>query len=247
MDPTYIYFKEINIDQDKTFTANFSKENKIEKVVFNKENEYGVTGLQIKAVLPDEKILKIDNKKEQQKISREIQELVKQNKEPNLTFIISNPETKSLEIPFVKKNKTELQRKKLTFFNTDTKKNEDFTFYDYVRHLEKFGYEWSKESFKHEIKIKNNKIIKKLTLEKNKRILLQNDEFRRFNMLNNWRTDIAFNSNLISFSVAYLEDTIFVKNFFKITDRSQDFTTLMPLRKTFMLVNMLKDKIKIYQ
>ena len=58
MDPTYIYFKEINIDQDKTITANFSKENEIEKVVFNKENEYGVTGLQINAVLPDEKIFK---------------------------------------------------------------------------------------------------------------------------------------------------------------------------------------------
>ena len=166
MDPTYIYFKEINIDQDKTITANFSKENEIEKVVFNKENEYGVTGLQINAVLPDEKILKTENKKEQEKISREIRELVKQNKEPNLTFIISNPETKTLEIRFVKKNETELPRKKLTFLNLDTKKNEDFTFYYYVARLEKLAYEWSKEDFKYEIKIKDDKIIKELTLEK---------------------------------------------------------------------------------
>ena len=117
MDPSYIYFNEIDIDQDNTFTANLSKDNKIEKVVFNKENEYGVRGLNINVDLPDEKILKLDHKKEQEKISQEIQELIKQNKEPNLTFIISHPETKGIEIPFVKKkNETELPNKKLTFF-----------------------------------------------------------------------------------------------------------------------------------
>ena len=111
MDPSYIYFNEIDINQDNTFTANLSKDNEIEKVVFNKENEYGVSGLNINVDLPDEKILKIDNKKEQEKISQEFQELIKQNKEPNLTFIISPPETKSIEIPFVKKMKQNYQRK----------------------------------------------------------------------------------------------------------------------------------------
>ena len=105
MDLSYIYFKKIDINQDNTFTANFSKENEIQKVVFNKENEYEVTGLTINSVLPDKKILKIENIKEQEKISQEIQELVKQNKEPNLTFVISYPETKTIEIPFVKKKK----------------------------------------------------------------------------------------------------------------------------------------------
>ena len=111
MVPSYIYFNEIDINQDNTFTANLLKDNEIEKVVFNKENEYGVSGLNINVDLPDEKILKIDNKKEQEKISQEFQELIKQNKEPNLTFIISPPETKSIEIPFVKKMKQNYQRK----------------------------------------------------------------------------------------------------------------------------------------
>ena len=111
MDPSYIYFNEIDINQDNTFTANLLKDNEIEKIVFNKENEYGVSGLNINVDLPDEKILKIDNKKEQEKISQEFQELIKQNKEPNLTFIISPPETKSIEIPFVKKMKQNYQRK----------------------------------------------------------------------------------------------------------------------------------------
>ena len=127
MDPSYIYFNQIDIDQDNTFTANLSKVNEIEKVVFNIENKYGVSGLNINVDLPDEKILKLDNKKEQEKISWEIQELIKQNKEPNLTFIISHPETKSIEIPFVKKNETELPKKKLTFFNTITKRTSSRT------------------------------------------------------------------------------------------------------------------------
>ena len=122
MDPSYIYFNEIDIDQDNTFTANLSKDKEIEKVVFNKENEYGVSELNINVDLPDEKIVKLDNKKEQEKISQEIQELIKQNKEPNLTFIISHPETKRIEIPFVKKNETELPKKKLTFLIQTPKK-----------------------------------------------------------------------------------------------------------------------------
>ena len=126
MDPSYIYFKEIDIDEDKNFTANFSEENEKESVMFNKGNEYGVTGLNINSVLPNEKILKIENIKEQEKTSEEIKEFIKQNKEPNLTFTISNPQTKAIEIPLVKKNDSELPKKKLTFFNITTKKNRRF-------------------------------------------------------------------------------------------------------------------------
>ena len=56
MNPSWIYFNETDIDQDNTFTANLSTDNEIEKVVFNNENEYGVRGLNINPVLPDEKI-----------------------------------------------------------------------------------------------------------------------------------------------------------------------------------------------
>ena len=58
MNPSYIYFKEIDVDQDQTFTVNFSKKNEIKNAVFDKDNEYAVTGLKINAELPDKKILK---------------------------------------------------------------------------------------------------------------------------------------------------------------------------------------------
>ena len=50
------FFKELDIDQDQTFTADFTKENEIESVVFDKDNEYAITGLKINAELPDKKI-----------------------------------------------------------------------------------------------------------------------------------------------------------------------------------------------
>ena len=103
MNPVHIYFKEVDIYQDQTFTINFAKENKIQNVLFDGQNEYGVSRMNIKPMLNNEKIIKIENKKEQKKISEEIQELIKQNKEPNLTLFLSHPEVKATEIPFVKK------------------------------------------------------------------------------------------------------------------------------------------------
>ena len=103
MNPSYIFFKAIEIDQDNVFTANIPKINEIENVVFNKDTEYAITGLNINSILSDSKLLKIENVKEQNKVSLEIQDLVKDYKEPDLTLFMSNPETKTVEIPFVKK------------------------------------------------------------------------------------------------------------------------------------------------
>ena len=112
MNPAYIYFKEIDIDQNETFTADFSKKNEIENVVFNKKNEYGITWLNINSIVSDSEILKIENEKEQRKISEEIQELIKAYKEPDFTWTVSNTETKAMEIPFVKKMKVILLKRK---------------------------------------------------------------------------------------------------------------------------------------
>ena len=113
----------------------------------------------------DEKLVKIENVQEQNKKSLEIQELIKNYKEPDLTFFMSNPETKTIKIPFVKKSKSDLAKLKFTYFNTQTKKIEDFLVYDYFGHLKKFGFEWIQKDLelKYEIKIdsSNSKKIKK--------------------------------------------------------------------------------------
>ena len=104
-------------------------------MVFDKENEYGVTSLTINSILPDEKTLKIENVKEQKKVSKEIQELIKNYEELDLTFVILHPETATIKIQFVKNNKKDLPKLKLTYFNTCTEKNEDFLMYNYIRHF----------------------------------------------------------------------------------------------------------------
>ena len=70
MNPFHIYFKEMDIDQDQTFTINFTKENEIENVLFDGQNEYGVSRMNIKPMLNNEKIIKIESKKQHKKISK---------------------------------------------------------------------------------------------------------------------------------------------------------------------------------
>ena len=123
MNPSHIYFKDLNRNGDKTFTLNLAKENEIENVIFDKNHEYAVTSLKIKANLPDSKIIKISDEEKQDKVSKEIQKLVKNYKEPDLTFTIFNRETKTKKIPFIKKNEADLPRIKITYFNTTLKKN----------------------------------------------------------------------------------------------------------------------------
>ena len=122
MNPVHILFKELEIDQDNTFTANVSQENEVENVVFNTDTQYVVTGMVIKPGIADSELVKIKNTKDLDRISKEIQELIKNYKDPELTLSISNPETKTLLLPFVKKDESDLPKIKLTYFNTTTKK-----------------------------------------------------------------------------------------------------------------------------
>ena len=76
----------------------------------------------IKPDIADSELVKIENTKELNRISKEILELTKNYKDPNSTMSISNPETKTLLLPFVKKDESDLLKIKLTYFNTTTKK-----------------------------------------------------------------------------------------------------------------------------
>ena len=122
MDPVQIFFKELEIDQDNTFTANVSQENEVENVIFNTDKEQAVTEMVIKPDIADSELVKIENTNELDSISNEIQELIKNYKDPDLTLSISNPETKTLLLLFVRKDKSDLPKIKLTYFNTTTKR-----------------------------------------------------------------------------------------------------------------------------
>ena len=110
MDPVHTFFNELEIDQDNTFTANVSQENEVENVIFNTDKEYAVNGMVIKPDIADSELVKIEYTKELDKISKEIQELIKNCKDLDLTLSISNPETKTLLLPFVKKTNLTYQK-----------------------------------------------------------------------------------------------------------------------------------------
>ena len=114
MDPIHIFYNELEIDN--VFTANISQENEVENVIFDKNKEYAVTGMTIKPEIIDSELVKIKNTKELDRISKEIQKIIKNYQEPDLPLSISNPETKNVLLPFVKKSESELPRIKLTFF-----------------------------------------------------------------------------------------------------------------------------------
>ena len=50
----------------------------------------------IKPDIADSELVKIENTREFDRLSKEIQELIKNYKDPDLTMSISNPETKTL-------------------------------------------------------------------------------------------------------------------------------------------------------
>ena len=121
MDPSYIFFGQLDIDEDNTFTENISEENEIENVVFNKDNKYAITGLNINSIFSDSELLKIENIKEQNRVFQEIKDLINGYNEPDLTFVVSHPETKIVEVPFVKKkNESDLPKTELTYYNPTT-------------------------------------------------------------------------------------------------------------------------------
>ena len=113
MDPVHIFYNEIKIDKDNIFTANISQENEVENVFFNKDKEYVITGMVIKPDIIDSDLIKIKSTKELDRISKEIQELIKNYEEPDLTLSIYNKETKTLLIPFLKKDESDLPKIKL--------------------------------------------------------------------------------------------------------------------------------------
>ena len=230
MDPVHIFFNELEIDKGNTFTANLSQKNEVENVLSDIDKEYAVTGMIIKPDIVDSELGKIENTKELDRISKEIQELVKSYKDPDLTLSISNSETKTLLLPFAKKDESDLPRIKLTYFNTTTNKNEDFLVYDYYEHLKKIGFTWEHKTLgiKYAIRISssdNKKIKKKLTMRSDTRRRLCLDSIRVWNMSNAWPANNAVRFRYF-YLMGYLEDTRVMESMLGITGLSYDFSSM---------------------
>ena len=190
MNPSYIYFKELDIDSENIFSLNFSKENEIENVFLDKDFEYAITGLNLNVKIPEDQVIKIEDEKKLNEKNEEIRELIKIYKEADLTLHIENTETAKIKIPFTKKTETDLPLIKYNYFDTITKKTENLFVYDFAGNFEKYGFQWgwnyTSVGFRYSIKKVGEKIQKKIYLKSATRRRIVVDESRFFNMMNNF-------------------------------------------------------------
>ena len=97
--------------------------------------------MKIKLDIGDSSLVKVIDESKIKFQSIKIQELVGNKREPDLNNTISLSETKDLIIPF-KKNRNRLSPYKTYFLQLNNKKSEGIVFYNYYKHLKKFGFEW---------------------------------------------------------------------------------------------------------
>ena len=126
MEPIHIFYKELPVDENNTFTADITEKNKVESVKFKKSQEYAVIGLSINQYIGSA-LVTVTDIDWQNFLSNSIQKLVKEIQKQKIYH-------------FKKKSAAECPPIKLTFYNIKTKKNDQIEFYNYFQHLQKFGY-----------------------------------------------------------------------------------------------------------
>ena len=160
MNPSYLYFKELDIDRDNVFHLNFSKENEIEEVVLDKDYIYAMTSLNLNEDFDSSQVIKIEDENKQKKLNAEILQALDDFKEPDLALTIQNDETVTVKISFVKKK--DLSLIKYSHVDLTTKKKKKISVHDYVGHFDKYGFEWrwDKDSVGSKYEIKKAKMEK---------------------------------------------------------------------------------------
>ena len=155
MEPIHIFYKELPIDKNNIFTANLAEKNEVEEVKFKTSKEYALTGLSISQDI-DSNIAAVTDTDSEETISNLTQKLIREKKDPDLDLRSYNEET------FEKIN--------LHFTKRLQKKEEEVEFYNYMLHLENYGFEWEDTSleFKYSVRFSTSKkgLIKKISMGK---------------------------------------------------------------------------------
>ena len=167
MEPEHMLYKKLSIDENNIFTANLAEKNEVEEVKFKKSKEYAITVLSIKQDI-DSSVVAVTDTDRQEVLSNLIQRLVKKKKDPDLHLRIYSEEAFEKIIYFKKKTESEIPPIKLTFYNATTKKQEEVKFYNYMLHLEKYGFGWEDANleFRYSVRLSTNKKNKKISMRK---------------------------------------------------------------------------------
>ena len=143
MEPSYIFYKELPIDENNIFEANISEKNEAENVLFKKSNKYTITGLSINQ--DTDNLIEVTDRNRQRILQEFIENLLKEEKDAKHANSLKRHNSKGYEkvIPLKKQTATELPPLKFKYYSLHTKKPEEINFYDYYGHLERFRFEWN--------------------------------------------------------------------------------------------------------
>ena len=122
-----------------------------------------------------------DRNDRQEVLSNLIQRLVKEKEDPDLHLRIYNEEAFEKTIYFKKKTESEIPPIKLTFYNATTKKQEEVKFYNYMLHLDKYGFGWEDANLELRYSVRfstDKKKKKKISMRKTIRKIFFLDESR---------------------------------------------------------------------
>ena len=77
MEPIHIFYKELSVDENNTFTADITEKNEVENVRFKKSLEYAVTWLSINQDIGSA-LVTVSDVDQQNFLSNTIQKLIKE-------------------------------------------------------------------------------------------------------------------------------------------------------------------------
>ena len=77
MEPIHIFYKELSVDENNTFTADITEKNEVENVRFKKSLEYAVTWLSINQDIGSALVI-VSDVDQQNFLSNTIQKLIKE-------------------------------------------------------------------------------------------------------------------------------------------------------------------------
>ena len=127
MEPVHIFYKDLPVDENNIFIANLTEKNEVEEVKFKKSREYAVTRLSVNQDIGTD-FIAVGETDRQEVLSKLIQNLVKEKREPYLFLRIFNEEAMEKLIPFKRRSSKEVPFIEYTFYNTTTKKMKQLTF-----------------------------------------------------------------------------------------------------------------------
>ena len=121
MEPVHTFYKDLPADENSIFVANLTEKNELEEVKFKKSREYAISELSINQDIGTD-FIAVRETDRQEVLSKLIQKLVNERREPYLFIRIFNEEAIEKIIPFERIGSKEVPFIEYTFYNTTTKK-----------------------------------------------------------------------------------------------------------------------------